>query len=100
MGIFLPDGILGKPAAEYIRWWIRRHAWVLASVGRPVEPFIVEANVNILTSLLFLKKPLEVDHREAMASAADYPGFMVVAEKVGSIAEATRSTSAPPMGRR
>ena len=65
MGIVLPDGILGNPAAEYIRWWILRHAWVLASVDLPVETFIVEANVNILTSLLFLKKkPDEVVSRE------------------------------------
>ena len=56
MGIVLPDGILGNPAAEYIRWWILRNTWILASVDLPVEVFIVEANVNILTSLLFLKK--------------------------------------------
>ena len=84
MGIVLPDGILGNPAAEYIRWWILRHAWILASVDLPVETFIVEANVNILTSLLFLKKkPPDVIHREAMAGAADYPVFMAVAERVG-----------------
>jgi len=47
MGIVLPNGILGNPAAEYIRWWILQHAWVLASVDLPVEVFIVEANVNI-----------------------------------------------------
>ena len=84
MGIVLPDGILGNPAAEYIRWWILRHAWVLASVDLPVETFIVEANVNILTSLLFLKKkPDEVIAREAIGDAVDYPIFMAVAEKVG-----------------
>ena len=84
MGIVLPDGILGNPAAEYIRWWILRHAWVLASVDLPVETFIVEANVNILTSLLFLKKkPDEVMTREAISGATDYPIFMAVAEKVG-----------------
>ena len=84
MGIVLPDGILGNPAAEYIRWWILRNAWVLASVDLPVETFIVEANVNILTSLLFLKKkPAEVITREALGGSADYPIFMAVAEKVG-----------------
>ena len=84
MGIVLPDGILGNPAAEYIRWWILRHAWVLASVDLPVETFIVEANVNILTSLLFLKKkPDEVIAREAIGDAVDYTIFMAVAEKVG-----------------
>ncbi len=84
MGIVLPDGILGNPAAEYIRYWILRHAWVLASVDLPVETFIVEANVNILTSLLFLKKkPADVVNREAMKGGRDYPVFMAVAEKVG-----------------
>ena len=84
MGIVLPDGILGNPAAEYIRWWVLRHAWVLASVDLPVETFIVEANVNILTSLLFLKKkPDETINREAIGGPADYPIFMAVAEKVG-----------------
>ena len=57
---------------------------MLASVDLPVETFIVEANVNILTSLLFLKKkPNEVVTREAIGGAADYPIFMAVAEKVG-----------------
>ncbi|MEA2562101.1 MAG: type restriction enzyme protein [Acidobacteriota bacterium] len=84
MGIVLPDGILGNPAAEYIRWWILRHAWVLASVDLPVETFIVEANVNILTSLLFLKKkPDQLVRREAMSGPSEYPVFMAVAEKVG-----------------
>lgn len=84
MGIVLPDGILGNPAAEYIRWWILRHAWVLASVDLPVEVFIVEANVNILTSLLFLKKkPPTVIKREDLGGRRDYPVFMAVAEKVG-----------------
>ena len=33
MGIVLPDGILGNSAAEYIRWWSLRHAWVLALIS-------------------------------------------------------------------
>ena len=61
MGIVLPNGILGNPGDEYIRWWILRHCWVLASVDLPVEVFIVEADVNILTSLLFLKKKTDAE---------------------------------------
>ncbi len=84
LGIVLPDGILGNPGDEYIRYWILRHCWVLASIDLPVESFIVEANVNILTSLLFLKKkPLEVIQAEDLGSKKDYPVFMAVAEKVG-----------------
>ena len=39
----MPDGILGNPGDEYIRWWLLRHCWVLASVDLPVEVFIVDA---------------------------------------------------------
>lgn len=84
MGIVLPDGILGNPGDEYIRWWLLRHCWVLASVDLPVEVFIVEANVNILTSLLFLKKKTDNEMRaEDLGQEVDYPVFMAVAEKVG-----------------
>jgi type I restriction enzyme M protein len=84
MGIVLPDGILGNPGDEYIRWWILRHTWVLASIDLPVEVFIVEANVNILTSLLFLKKKTEQELKTSdLGSTNDYSVFMAVAEKVG-----------------
>jgi len=84
MGIVLPDGILGNPGDEYIRWWILRHCWVLASVDLPVEVFIAEANVNILTSLLFLKKKSrQVIQAEDLGSVEDYQMFMAVAERVG-----------------
>lgn len=84
MGIVLPNGILGNPGTEYIRWWILRHSWVLASVDIPVEAFIVEANVNILTSLLFLKKKTREEIRaESLGGKTEYPVFMAVAEKVG-----------------
>ena len=84
MGIVLPDGVLGNPAAEYIRWWIMREAQVLASVDLPVEAFIAEANVNILTSLLFLRRKDDREkHREALGGAEEYPIFMAVADKVG-----------------
>ncbi len=84
MGIVLPDGVLGNPAAEYIRWWIMRESQVLASVDLPVEAFIAEANVNILTSLLFLRRKSEQEkHAEAMGGMEEYPVFMAVADKVG-----------------
>ena len=83
-GIVLPDGILGNPGDEYIRWWILKHCWVLASIDLPVEVFIVEANVNILTSLLFLKKKTAEEMRaESLGQQQDYSVFMAVAEKVG-----------------
>jgi len=84
MGIVLPNGILGNPGDEYIRSWILRHCWLLASIDIPVESFIVEANVNILTSLLFLRRKTEKEiQAEDLGRKRDYPVFMAVAEKVG-----------------
>lgn len=85
LGLVLPDGILGNPGDEYIRWWIMQHAYVLASVDLPVETFIVEANVNILTSLLLLRRKTEAERNTEMFCPVpyEYPVFMAVAEKVG-----------------
>ena len=58
---------------------------MLASVELPVETFIHEAGVNILTSLLFLKKKTdkEIEAEVILGEQPDYPVFMAVAEKVG-----------------
>jgi type I restriction enzyme M protein len=84
----LDEQLLGSnpgPTDEAIRRWILRNCWILASVELPVETFIHEAGVNILTSLLFLKKKTGDEmQREAIAGGQpDYPVFMAVAEKVG-----------------
>lgn len=86
VGIVLPNGILSNPGAgdRAIREWILHHCWVLASVELPVETFIVDAGVNILTTLLFLKKKTEHERMaETLRGPVDYPVFMAVAEKVG-----------------
>lgn len=86
VGIVLPNGILSNPgpADQAIREWILRNCWVLASVELPVETFIVDAGVNILTTLLFLKKKTDEERMaETMHGPQDYPVFMAVAEKVG-----------------
>lgn len=84
MGIVLPNGILGNPGDESIRRWILRYCWVLGVVEVPVEAFIVEANVGILTSLVFLKKKTQHEiNAEDLGKKLDYPVFMAVAEKAG-----------------
>lgn len=86
IGIVLPNGILSNPGPsdEAIRRWILQNCWVLASVELPVEAFIHEAGVNILTTLLFLKKKTDEERIAAtMGVQEDYPVFMAIAEKVG-----------------
>ncbi|SDL79319.1 type I restriction enzyme M protein [Glycomyces sambucus] len=86
IGIVLPNGILSNPGPsdEAVRRWILENCWVLASVELPVETFIHEAGVNILTTLLFLKRKTDREIMDAQAGiGGDYPVFMAVAEKVG-----------------
>ncbi|MFF9113044.1 class I SAM-dependent DNA methyltransferase [Streptomyces sp. NPDC014805] len=86
IGIVLPNSILSNPGPvdEAVRRYILDQCWVLASIELPVETFIAEANVNILTTLLFLRRKTEQERHEEMEyGAADYPVFMAVAEKVG-----------------
>ncbi|WP_310275854.1 methylation-associated defense system DNA methyltransferase MAD2 [Haloactinomyces albus] len=86
IGIVLPNGILSNPGPsdEAIRRWILENCWVLASVELPVEAFIYEAGVNILTTLLFLKKKTDEERMaKDMGADQEYPVFMAIAEKVG-----------------
>ncbi|MYT21756.1 N-6 DNA methylase [Streptomyces sp. SID7760] len=86
IGIVLPNGILSNPGPsdEAVRRFILQECWVMASIELPVETFIVEAHVNILTTLLFLvRKTDEEKQAERFHGAEDYPVFMAVAEKVG-----------------
>lgn len=84
MGIVLPDGILSNAGDEYIRDWIIRNSYVLASVSLPIETFVVDANVNILTSLLFLRKKTEEEiAKHDLKPDTNYDVFMAIAESVG-----------------
>ncbi|MFK3729932.1 MULTISPECIES: methylation-associated defense system DNA methyltransferase MAD2 [unclassified Streptomyces] len=87
IGLVLPNGILSNPGPvdEGIREWILENCWVLASIELPVETFIADANVNILTTVLCLKKKTqdEINTEALNGRLTDYPVFMAVAEKVG-----------------
>lgn len=82
VAIVLPDGILGNPDAEYIRYWILTHCQVLASVDLPVEAFLPQ--VGVQASLLFLRRKSQAEmDAEALGRQEDYEVFMAIAETVG-----------------
>lgn len=85
VGILLPDGLLGNPSDEYVRWWILRHCEVLASVDLPIEPFKVTVKEYKLTpalpSLLILRR--RSDDELKLPSNPDYWVFMAIAHKAG-----------------
>ena len=100
IAILLPDGLLGNPGDEYVRWWILRHCEVLASVDLPVEPFKVTLKDYRLTaalpSLLVLRRRSE---DELVRSAhPDYWVFMAAVQRAGVDARGNRLFKRAPDG--
>jgi type I restriction enzyme M protein len=85
IGILLPDGLLGNPSDEYVRWWILRHCEVLASVDLPVEPFKVTVKEYGLTPALPSLLVLRRRSREELIRTEhpEYKVFMAVVDRAG-----------------
>ena len=85
IAILLPDGLLGNPGDEYVRWWILRHCEVLASVDLPIDPFKVTLKDYSLTpalpSLLVLRR--RSDEELKRVNHPDYWVFMAVVDRAG-----------------
>lgn len=83
LGIVLPDGVLGNPDSEYIRYWIMSNCQVLASVDLPVETFLPRTGTQ--TSVLVLRRKSEQEKLAESLSgeASHYPIFMAIARSVG-----------------
>ena len=85
IAILLPDGLLGNPGDEYVRWWILRHCEVLASVDLPVDPFKVTLKDYrlrpALPSLLVLRR--RSDEELMRVHHPDYWVFMAVVDRAG-----------------
>lgn len=83
LGIVLPDGVLGNPDNEYVRYWIMANCQVLASVDLPVETFLPRTGTQ--TSVLILRRKSEQEKLAESLSGetTDYSIFMAVAKAVG-----------------
>ena len=85
IAILLPDGLLGNPGDEYVRWWILQHCEVLASIDLPVDPFKVTLKDYRLTpalpSLLVLRR--RSDEELVRATHPDYWVFMAAVGRAG-----------------
>jgi type I restriction enzyme M protein len=77
LGIVLPDSILSNPGLKWIREWILKKAYILASIDLPTETF--EPHTGTQTSVLILKK--KKPEQEKLQE--DYEIFMAIPEKVG-----------------
>lgn len=83
LGIVVPDGILGNPDHEYIRYWILANCQVMASVDLPVETFLPRTGTQ--TSVLILRRKSEQEKLAASLSGEAGEGeiFMAIADAVG-----------------
>lgn len=83
VGMVVPDGVLGNPDNEYIRYWILANCQVLASVDLPVETFLPRTGTQ--TSILILRRKSEQEKLAESLSGevTDYPIFMAMAKSVG-----------------
>ncbi len=77
LGIVLPDSILSNPGLKWLREWILKKTYVIASIDLPVETF--EPHTGTQTSILILKKKTP----EQQKLEEDYEIFMAIPEKVG-----------------
>ena len=75
MVIVLPNGHFENPSLEYLRYYIKQRARILAVVNLPQETFI-PYGTGVKTSLLFLEK-------EQNQYAIDYPIFFSRITKLG-----------------
>ncbi|WP_219722285.1 N-6 DNA methylase [Enorma phocaeensis] len=80
--IVIPNGILGNPGLGFVRQWLFRHTWILASVD--MHPDTFQPNVGVQTSVLVVRR---LDAREEAwfenGSIMDYQIFMAVCDHVG-----------------
>jgi len=77
LGIVLPDSILSNPGLTWIREWIVKKAYIVASIDLPVETF--EPHTGTQTSILILRKKT-IGQEKLME---DYDIFMAIPEKIG-----------------
>jgi type I restriction enzyme M protein len=100
IGILLPDGLLGNPSDEYVRWWILRHCEVLASVDLPVDPFKVTLKdyriTPALPSLLVLRR--RSDEELKHPAHPHYWVFMAVVHRAGVDARGNQLFQRAPDG--
>lgn len=77
LGIVLPDSILSNPGLSWIREWILKETYIVASVDLPSETF--EPGTGTQTSIMILKK--KFDNQKKLNE--DYDIFMAIPEVIG-----------------
>jgi type I restriction enzyme M protein len=78
LAIVLPDSILGAPGKLFLRQWIFKNCYVIASLDLHEDSF--QPSVGVQTSILILKKKTD---EEKLLPDHSYNIFMAMVEKIG-----------------
>lgn len=78
LAIVLPDSILGAPGKSFIRSWLIKNCYIIASIDLHQDTF--QPSTGTQTSVLIVQKKTEEEKREPDHS---YNIFMTLIEKVG-----------------
>lgn len=82
VAIVIPNGILGNPGLGFVRQWLFRHTWIIASID--MHPDTFQPNVGVQTSVLMVRR-LDADEEAWFRSGSilDYKIFMAICDHVG-----------------
>jgi type I restriction enzyme M protein len=83
MGIVLPDSILGSPGLGYIRQWLIKTTYLIASIDLHADAFQPKNGTQTSVLILQKKTQAEIDAEEKSGQMRDYNIFMAMIEKVG-----------------
>lgn len=78
LAVVLPDSILGSPGKAFIREWLLKNCYIIASIDLHQDTF--QPSTGTQTSVLIVQKKTEEEKREPFHS---YNIFMSLVEKVG-----------------
>ena len=83
MALVVPESLLSNPGTTYARYWLMKHAYLLASISLPGETFQAQSHTGVHTGVLVLRKMTAEELEEEEKASCNYSIFMAVAECVG-----------------
>jgi type I restriction enzyme M protein len=83
MALVVPESLLSNPGTTYARYWLMKHAYLLASISLPGETFQAQSHTGVHTGVLVLRKMTAEELEEEEKASRNYSIFMAVAECVG-----------------
>lgn len=83
MALVVPESLLSNPGTAYARYWLMRHAYIVASISLPGETFQAQSHTGVHTGVLVLRKMTEAELEEEEIAPHNYSVYMAVVEQVG-----------------